>query len=239
MNNNDKPEITFMKIAEKNKATVYRDKIGRYTTNPAKRNQLAIEELYRAFDFFNKKFMKNSLPKVIITIQEAGRRNAYGWFGESFWSDGICDQGVCEINLSAEYMGRDPLFILETLLHEMAHLHNAVNSIRDCSSGQYHNKKFKIAAEKFGLKVKRSGNKGWAYTELGEDAVKAIEELQPDKEILNSLKRKKISHKRDKRYLSLIICASLEDALADAIERVGVSQKEFVEGAIREAIYNA
>lgn len=217
---------------------VYRNKLGRYTFDPAKRNQKAIEELYRAFDFFNARFAKGALPKVIITIQEAGRRNAYGWFGKSFWKDDICEQGVCEINLSAEYMGRDPLSILETLLHEMAHLDNAMNDIRDCTSGQYHNKKFKQAAERYGLTVKRMGNKGWASTQLGELAVQAIDDFKPNKEILNSLKRKRVRKIREKRYLSLIVCASLEDQINDAIERSNQSQKEFVEDAIRQAIRN-
>lgn len=215
---------------------VYRNKLGQYTFDPAKRNQKAIEELYRAFDFFNARFADGKLPKVIITIQEAGRRNAYGWFGESFWKDDICEQGVCEINLSAEYMGRDPLYILETLLHEMAHLDNAMNNVRDCTSGQYHNKKFKNTAEKYGLIVKRMGNKGWALTELGEEAIDAIEELQPDKDVLNSLKRRKAKRVKEKRYLSLIVCASLEQEINQAIARVDLSQKEFVEQAIRLAI---
>ena len=215
---------------------VYRNKLGQYTFDPAKRNQRAIEELYKAFDFFNARFANNKLPKVIITIQEAGRRNAYGWFGKSFWKDDICEQGVCEINLSAEYMGRDPLSILETLLHEMAHLDNAMNDIRDCTSGQYHNKKFKIAAQKYGLTVKRMGNKGWALTQLGEEATQAIEDLNPDKDVLNSLKRRKVKKMREKRYLSLIVCASLEEQINDVISRENVSQKEFVESAIRKAI---
>ena len=216
----------------------YRNKLGQYVESPAKRNQKAIEELYRAFDFFNERFADNKLPKVIITIQEAGRKNAYGWFGESFWKDGICEQGVCEINLSAEYMGRDSHAILETLLHEMAHLKNAINGVRDCTSGQYHNKKFKLAAEEFGLKVKRMGNKGWAFTSLGEDGRVAIEEFNPDQEILNSLQRKKVKRIREKRYLSLIVSADLEDLLNAAVSESSLSQKEFVEEAILRAIHS-
>jgi hypothetical protein len=216
----------------------YRNKLGQYVESPAKRNQKAIEELYRAFDFFNETFAEGNLPKVIITIQEAGRKNAYGWFGESFWKDGICEQGVCEINLSAEYMGRDPYAILETLLHEMAHLKNAINDIRDCTSGQYHNKKFKIAAEQFGLIVKRAGNKGWAFTSLGEEARAAIDQFKPDEDILNSLQRRKNKRIREKRYISLIVSADLESSLTDAVSNSSMTQKEFVEEALREAINN-
>ena len=217
----------------------YRDsKTGRFVEDPAKRSQLLIKELYRAFDFFNEYFTEGKLPKVVITIQESGRRNAYGWFGNGFWSDKTCKNGVGEINLSAEYMARSPEGILETLLHEMAHLKNAVAGIRDCTSGQYHNKYFKRAAEEFGLIVERTGNKGYAYTKLGEEADKAIKKLDPNKSILNSLTRKKVSAPREKRYISLIISAEYEETLASAVTATGMSQKEFVENAIATAINN-
>ena len=125
----------------------YRDqKTGRYISSPASRSQQLHNELYRAFDFFNNVFAENKLPKVVITIQESGRRNAYGWFGNGFWTDRLAGEAVPEINLSAEYLTRGPEGLLETLLHEMAHLWNAsVTKIRDCSGGQYHNKHFKKA----------------------------------------------------------------------------------------------
>ena len=217
----------------------YRDsKTGRFVKDPGKRAQEALEELYRAFDFFNEYFTDNKLPKVVITIQESGRRNAYGWFGQGFWSDKTCKNGVGEINLSAEYMGRKPEGILETLLHEMAHLQNAVNGVRDCTSGQYHNKHFKKAAEGFGLTVERGGNKGYAYTALGEEADKAIKKLKPNNAALSSLARKRVKPVREKRYISLIISAALEADLQDAIEASGMSQKEFVEDAVQTAIDN-
>ena len=59
----------------------YRDKAtGRFIKSPASRSQELYAELYRAFDMFNEVFAKGKLPKVVITIQESGRRNAYGWF---------------------------------------------------------------------------------------------------------------------------------------------------------------
>jgi hypothetical protein len=217
----------------------YRDsQTGRFVKDPGKRAQEALEELYRAFDFFNEYFTNNELPKVVITIQEAGRRNAYGWFGNGFWSDKTCKNGVGEINLSAEYMGRKPEGILETLLHEMAHLKNAINGVRDCTSGQYHNKHFKRAAEEFGLVVERGGNKGYAFTSLGKDADEAIKKLNPNGVVLSTLSRKRVKQAREKRYISLIISAGLEDDLQDAIEASGMTQKEFVEDAVQTAIDN-
>ena len=37
---------------------------------------MVIKELHKAFDCFNKEFYNNELPKVIITIQSRGKRNA-------------------------------------------------------------------------------------------------------------------------------------------------------------------
>lgn len=215
----------------------YRDqKTGRYISSPASRSQQLHNELYRAFDFFNNVFADGKLPKVVITIQESGRRNAYGWFGNGFWTDRLAGDHVPEINLSAEYLSRGSNGLLETLLHEMAHLWNAtVENIRDCSGGQYHNKHFKTAAERFGLKVSRDGKRGWAYTALTDVSREAISELNPDTQLLKSLKRKTIKKSED-RYFSLIVNLSLKQPLKDALDRAGCSQRQFVEAAIETAI---
>ena len=217
----------------------YRDKAtGRYIASPARRSQQLYNELYRAFDMFNGIFADGKLPNVVITIQESGRRNAYGWFGNGFWSDRLAGEAVPEINLSAEYLSRGPEGLLETLLHEMAHLWNAtVENVRDCSGGQYHNKKFKKAAERFGLSVERDGKRGWAYTKLTEISEKAIKEFNPDEHVFKSLMRKR-SGKRDDRYFSLIVNLDLKQPLKDAIEITGMKQREFVEQAIRDATYS-
>lgn len=214
----------------------YRDKQGRYTYDPGKRLRLVLDELHRAFDYFNEEFVDGILPKVIITIQESGRKNALGWYGKGFWSDKTCGGSACEINISAEHMNRSADSILETLLHEMAHLYNSVKKIRDVSSGQYHNKKFKTAAELFGLTVEKGGTRGWAWTTLGERAKDVITRFKPNTNILTSLKRKTVKPVRKKRYISLIISSSLEEILCEAIDESGMSQREFVEEAILSKI---
>lgn len=210
----------------------YRDKQGRYTYDPGKRLRLVLDELHRAFDYFNEEFADGELPKVIITIQESGRKNALGWYGKGFWSDQACGGSACEINISAEHMNRSADSILETLLHEMAHLWNSVKRIRDVSSGQYHNKKFKTAAEQFGLIVEKGGTRGYAWTALGERAKDAIENFKPNNNILTNLKRKTVKNIRKKRYISLIISSELEQLLSDGVIDSGMSQREFVEDAI-------
>ena len=210
---------------------IYRDqKTGRYISSPAARSQQLLEELYRAFDHFNNTFAENKLPKVVITIQESGRRNAYGWFGNGFWTDRLAGDSVPEINLSAEYLSRGPNGLLETLLHEMAHLWNAtVAKERDCTSGQYHNKHFKHAAQLFGLKVYRIKNKGFAGTSLDEAAYQAINELKPDDQVISSLKRKRVKKIYVKRYISLIVGAEYEETVNAGMKKYGMTQKQFVE----------
>ena len=215
------------------KNTNYRDKkTGRYISSPAARSQQLYSELYRAFDIFNTTFADNKLPKVVITIQESGRRNAYGWFGNGFWKDNLVGDSVPEINLSAEYLSRGANCLLETLLHEMAHLWNAcVEKVSDCSGGQYHNKKFKIAAERFGLSVERSGTRGWSHTKLDQLAVDAIKKVDADESLFNGLRRKNIKKVHD-RYFSLIVNSSYKERLKRVVEASSLSQREFVEAAL-------
>lgn len=205
---------------------------GRFTSSPATKMTRIYSELYRAFDHFNKRFAENKLPKPVITIQESGRKNAYGWFGNSFWVDKDMNTSVPEINLSAEYLARGADGILETLLHEMAHYYNAVNEIKDCSSGQYHNKHFKRAAEMFGLTVERGGNRGYAYTSLTETSQQAIDELKIDKSLFSDIRRKKVGAAREKKYISLVVSADIEPLLQRAVENSGMNQKQFVEQAV-------
>ena len=212
---------------------------GRFTDSPATKMKNIYNELYRAFDHFNKIFTEGKLPKPVITIQESGRRNAYGWFGKGFWFDKDTDSGIPEINLSAEYMARGADGILETLLHEMAHFYNAVNDIRDCTSGQYHNKHFKTAAEMFGLKVSREGNRGYCRTGLTEESQSAIDSLNVDRSLFKEIRRKKMVSGREKRYMSLVVGIELERSLQEALNATGKAQKDFVEDALRDAIYEA
>ncbi len=214
----------------------YRNNKGQFVESPSRRNQRALDELYRAFDFFNERFADGKLPKVIITIQEAGRRNAVGWFGNSFWKDEVCDQGVCEINLSAEWLGSSDSTLC-TLLHEMAHLWNAkIAKERDCTSGQYHNKHFKRAAEMFGLKVHRIKGRGYAGTTLGEEASQSIDDLNPDEQVISSLKRKRVKKIYVKRYMSLIVGSEFEDVVTAGMRKHAMTQKQFVEHAISLAV---
>jgi hypothetical protein len=125
----------------------------------------ATSELHRAFNQYNAKFWNGSLPRTQLTIQSAAKHKALGWCSaEPIWS--ACDEtaGRYEINIAAEYLNRTPVEIAATLLHEMAHLANAVRGIKDCNANQYHNKHFKREAERVGFTVTRMDNHGYAKT---------------------------------------------------------------------------
>ena len=72
-------------------------------------------------------------------------------------------RGTC-----AEYLNRPPELVITTLMHEMCHLWNIQNDIQDCSrKGQYHNGRFKEAAEARGLLVFQDVRYGWCITKPG------------------------------------------------------------------------
>lgn len=123
-----------------------------------------VDALHKAFEYFNTKLYDGKLPAVAITIQSAGRANMLGWHWPEKWRT---DDGeyVNEINISAEVLAdRTPFQVLVTLIHEMVHLDNAVNDIKDCNAAQYHNRNFKTAAEKVGFRVEKMRGRGFAHT---------------------------------------------------------------------------
>jgi len=125
-----------------------------------------LERIYSSLaDEFGKRLQGSfSFTRPLITIQSRGRQNALGWYSHNRWSrteEGV--DGLAEINICAENLHQNPI---ETLVHEMVHYSNAFNGIRDCSSNQYHNKRFAETAVVFGLTVEKSDKHGYAHTEI-------------------------------------------------------------------------
>ena len=123
--------------------------------------------LNKIFDMLNNRFFEGALSRPTITIQSTPR--AYGHFSlrEDTWVSKL--GGTHEINVGAGTLARPIEEVVATLLHEMVHYHNFVNSIQDCSRGNtYHNKRFKEAAEARGLIVERSEHYGWSRTSPSE-----------------------------------------------------------------------
>lgn len=133
-----------------------------------------IEKLETLFSRFNEKFYNNELQMPIITVSPDTTKGAYGWCTSwKAWSNGEQkkisdlskltkedlealkkDEGFYEINICAEYLSRPFEKVAETLLHEMAHLHNLQIGVQDTSrNGTYHNKKYKETAEQHGCGI--------------------------------------------------------------------------------------
>ncbi len=155
----------------------------------------AIQELERAYQFFNQELFGSGLDlNVIITIQSRGRKNALGWHWAGKWKNGD-KTSVAEINLSAEDLKTgDPY---ETLIHEMAHHLNHQRGIKDVSGNGYHNKRFKETAESAGLQTIPSKKIGY-MTALGELAKAKILEFKPQNEVFAILRLKEMARQKTK-----------------------------------------
>jgi SprT-like family len=135
------------------------------------------DELHKSFHFFDKTFYNNSLPEPSILVQNRGnRKNVLGWCTvNKTWRDYSVNEKKYEITLVAEYLHLGMLPILSTLLHEMAHLYNLVNNIKDTTrGGSYHNKKFKEIAGKSGLIIEHHKSYGWTITRLQQATINLI-----------------------------------------------------------------
>lgn len=138
----------------------------------------AIAELERAFRMFADLSFKRQMPLPVITIQTAGRKAAAAWFWQERWQNGQ-PRRLPEINICAEYLNLGVEDIAEFLLHEMCHYANYLDGIRDCSSSQYHNRRFKRRCDQIGLTCER-GRRGWANTRLSPELREVVRQVNLD-----------------------------------------------------------
>ncbi|MBT2724519.1 SprT-like domain-containing protein [Bacillus sp. ISL-46] len=96
--------------------------------------QKAIDELHIAFQKLNEEFFKGELPEPAITIQSGGKRKSMGWCSTNeVWRDKEGKNKRYELNIGAEYLDIEFMETMDTMLHEMVHLYNAINGVQDCS----------------------------------------------------------------------------------------------------------
>lgn len=129
-----------------------------------------LAEIKLVFIQLNKYMFNGELPEPVFVVQSSRRTkmNAMGWFTfGKIWIDKETGERFNEITICAETLTQPLHRILEVLVHEMVHLYNHTKGIVDCSASQYHNKKFKEAAERCLLKVNEIPHKtyGYAFTE--------------------------------------------------------------------------
>jgi predicted SprT family Zn-dependent metalloprotease len=146
---------------------------------------VALSELLKIFNVFNKEFFENTLPEPIFVIQSSCRKEINGWFSTGkVWkntkvdesSDVLETQNKNEITLIAEKLYRSTDLIAETVLHESCHYFNNINNIKD-TSGVHHNKNFKETAELHGLNVEKDKKFGWARTSFDERGLEVFKTI--------------------------------------------------------------
>lgn len=131
-----------------------------------------IAQYEMVFEKANEKYFNGELPKPVISIQAT--KDAYGWCTNyGAWTND--EENYFEINLSADYLDRPIEEMCNTLLHEMVHLKNITNGIKDCN-GKYHGAKFKKAAEEIGLTVEKT-TYGYSHTNLNEEHIEFFKSL--------------------------------------------------------------
>jgi hypothetical protein len=157
-----------------------------------------INHLEKMYSFVRAKLDKDLPADIIISlIPNRGRSSYYGWFAKERWIEG--EDRIHEINIASDYLNRSVDDIMETVIHECAHLKNCTLGIKDCTPTQYHNKKFKTQAEKYGLAVEKIRNKGYAQTSLGEDAQAIVDTYK--KEFLKGSNPFKVYRKAQKKSI--------------------------------------
>ena len=80
-----------------------------------------------------------------------------------------------ELNIGAGTLDRPIENVVATMQHEMVHLWNIQQGVQDYSrGGQYHNKRFKQAAEERDLLISYDPRVGWSVTEPGYGLIEFI-----------------------------------------------------------------
>lgn len=120
-----------------------------------------LEKIFRAL---NQRYFDGELEEPIITIQSTPRAYGHVTAGKA-WRRG--EEHRHELNIGAGTLDRPIENVVATMLHECVHLYNMQNGVQDCSrsSREYHNKRFKAAAEARDLAISYDKRIGWSITE--------------------------------------------------------------------------
>ena len=124
----------------------------------------------------------------MIVVQSTGKKLINGYCTlKKIWKKFDEDEdSFYELGISAEHLARDVYGLCGTLIHEMTHLQNLQLGIKDVSPNfVYHNKKFKLEAEKHGLIITQAPKIGWSVTELNEECKQFVDTLQIDPELFS------------------------------------------------------
>jgi hypothetical protein len=131
--------------------------------------EAAYDELQHAYQYFNRALFDGCLPPLLLTLQRKEQR-VRGYYSPNRFANTAGDRpGVHsttdELALNPQHFGGDPLDVLSTLVHEMAH----VWRMRvDGSAGRlgYHDLKWGTKMKAIGLYPSNTGAPGGRETGL-------------------------------------------------------------------------
>ena len=96
-------------------------------------------------------------------------------------------------------------------MHEMVHLYCSLNEIKDTSNNcVYHNKKFRIEAEKRGLEISKDKTIGWSLTKIKPETEKLINKFKINDSAFNYYRRKGLILPGKKVILNKYMCPGCE-----------------------------
>ena len=122
-----------------------------------------IGELERCFNHLSEGLFDSRLRTPTFTIQPE-KKVILRFMPESY-----------HILVGSEFATASVEGICESLLHEMVHIWNLYKKVVDCTSNQYHNRKFLDAALHVGLYVLRHKTKGWGVTSFESTPVESVD----------------------------------------------------------------
>jgi hypothetical protein len=116
------------------------------------------------------------VPEVIVVLGAGSeaRRGLFklGHFAAARWQ--VADTRRAEVLVSGEGLGRGPVDVLGTLLHEAAHGLADARGVKDTSrQGRYHNRRYARLAGEVGLDVARDPRTGWSQTTVPDQFAQA------------------------------------------------------------------
>lgn len=111
-----------------------------------------VVELKRGFSFLNDRLFDSKLSLPSIIVQEE-KKVVFRFVPESYHM--IVGSGFADVDYQE---------MCKSFLHEMVHVRNHSEGVVDCTSNQYHNKKFLSAALDVGFYVGRHKTQGWGIT---------------------------------------------------------------------------
>lgn len=136
------------------------------------------------------------LPAVVIVTGSGmigpsrwGHFRANGWMARAEGEDAATNLALGEMFMAGETLAKGARQVLQTMLHEAAHVLARVRDLKDTSrQGRWHNKTFRTLAEELGLEHKKASadaQHGFSFVTLTEETEAAYADLldELDREI--------------------------------------------------------